>query len=154
MQPRQITNVQSLGNVYSATSNDESDVKENSDEKMKVGLSNSNKRPLDDRERTHIPEVKKEETAPVSFDEAAKLAEWRNSMRAEVKALQNRGCWRVIKTPKGVRLIKSKFVFKLKRDWTGKVVKRKSRLVVLGCLQREGVDYEETFAHVAKCVSG
>jgi hypothetical protein len=45
------------------------------------------KRPLDDRERTHIPEVKTEETAPVSFDEAAKLAEWRKSMRAEVKAL-------------------------------------------------------------------
>ena len=71
-------------------------------------------------------------------------------MKAEVKALQNRGCWRVIKTPRGVRLIKSKFVFKLKRDWTGKVVKHKSRLVVLGCLQREGVDYEETFAPVAK----
>ena len=71
-------------------------------------------------------------------------------MKAEVKALQNRGCWRVIKTPYGVRLIKSKFVFKLKRDWTGKSVKRKSRLVVLGCLQREGIDYEETFAPVAK----
>ncbi len=47
-------------------------------------------------------------------------------------------------------MIKSKFVFKLKRDWTGKVAKRKSRLVVMGCLQREGVDYEETFAPVAK----
>ncbi len=71
-------------------------------------------------------------------------------MKAEVKALQNRGCWRVIRTPKGVRLLKSKFVFKLKRDCKGKVVKRKSRLVVLGCLHREGVDYEETFAPVAK----
>ena len=60
----------------------------------------------------------------------------------------------MIKTPNGVRLIKSKFVFKLKRDWTGKVVKRKSRLVVLGCLQREGVDYEETFAPVAFVVHG
>ena len=101
VQPRQVTNVQSLGNVYS----DESDVKENSDETIKVGLSNSHKRPLDDREQTHIPEVKTEETAPVTFDEAAKLAEWRNSMRAEVKALQNRGCWRVIRTPRGVRRI-------------------------------------------------
>ena len=106
MQPRQVTNVQSLGNVYSATSNDESDAKDNRDEKMKVGLSKSHKRPLDDRERIIIPEVKTEDIAPVSFDKAAKLAEWRQSMKAEVKALQNRGCWRVIKTPKGVRLIK------------------------------------------------
>ncbi len=43
-----------------------------------------------------ISEVKKEETAPASFDEAAKLAEWKKSMIAEVKALQNRKCWRVI----------------------------------------------------------
>ena len=93
MQPRQVTNVQSLGNVYSATSNDESDAKETS-------VSNSHKRPLDDRESSYIPDVKTEETAPASFDEAAKLAEWRKSMRAEVKTIQNTGCWRVIKTPK------------------------------------------------------
>jgi hypothetical protein len=87
VQSRQLTNVQSLGNVYSATFNDDSDVKEQGDEIKEVCRSNSHKRPLDDRERTHIPEVKTEETAPVSFDEAAKLAEWRKSMRAEVKAL-------------------------------------------------------------------
>ena len=74
----------------------------------------------------------------------------RHSMKTEVKAFQNRGCWRVFRTPAGVRLIKSKIVYKLKRDWTGKIVKRKSRLVVLGCLQREGVNYDETFAPVAK----
>jgi hypothetical protein len=43
VQPRQITNVQSIGNVYSATRNDESDVKENSGEKTNVGLSNNHK---------------------------------------------------------------------------------------------------------------
>jgi hypothetical protein len=73
-------------------------------------------------------------------------------MKTEVKALQNRGCWRVFRTPAGVRLIKSKFVYKLKRDCTGKIVKRKSRLVVLGCLQREGVDYDERLAPVAKSI--
>ena len=56
----------------------------------------------------------------------------------------------MFRNPSGVRLIKSKFIFKLKKDWTGKVIKRKSRLVVLGCLQKEGVDYEETFAPVAE----
>ena len=131
MQPRQVTNVQLLGNVYSATSNDESDAKDNRDENMKVGLSKSHKRPLDDQERINLPEVKTEDIRSVSFDETAKLAEWRKSMKAEVKDLQHRGCW---------------------RDWTGKVVKRKTRLVVLGCLKREGVDYDEIFAPVAKCV--
>ena len=78
MQPRQFTNVKSMGNVYSSTSNDdESDAKDNRDENMKVGLSKSHKRPLDDRERINIPEVKTEDIAPVSFDEAAKLAEWK-----------------------------------------------------------------------------
>jgi hypothetical protein len=37
-QLRQVTNVQLMENVYSATSNDESDSKENSDEKITVGL--------------------------------------------------------------------------------------------------------------------
>ena len=93
-----------------------------------------------------------EEEVPTSFEEASKLRVWRDSMKTEVKALQNRGCWRVFRTPAGVRLIKSKFVYKLKKDWTGKIVKRKSRLVVLGCLQREGVDYDETLAPVAKSI--
>ena len=41
---------------------------------------------------------------------------------------------------RGVRLIKSTYVYKLKRDWQGKVTKRKSRLVV----------QNETYAPVAK----
>ncbi len=49
-----------------------------------------------------------------------------------------------------MRLIKSKYVYRIKKDWIGKVVKRKSRLVVQGFSEVEGVDYEETFAPVAK----
>ncbi len=71
-------------------------------------------------------------------------------MKDEVAALRNRGVWRVVPTPQGVRLIKSKYVYRVKKDWTGKVVKRKSRLVIQGFSQREGIDYDETFAPVAK----
>ena len=49
-----------------------------------------------------------------------------------------------------MHLIKSRYVYKLKKDWTGKVVKWKSRLVILGCNQLEGIDFNETFAPVAK----
>ena len=73
-------------------------------------------------------------------------------MKDEVNALKSRGVWRVVQIPGGggVRLIKSKYVYRVKKDWTGKVVKRKSRLVVQGFSQREGIDYDETFAPVAK----
>ena len=49
-----------------------------------------------------------------------------------------------------MRLIKSRYVYKIKRDCTGKIVKRKSKLVALGYQKKEGVDYEETFAPVEK----
>ena len=91
-----------------------------------------------------------QETAPESFNEAARDERWVQSMKDEIKALKNRGVWRVVPTPQGVRLIKSKYVYRVKKDWTGKVIKRKSRLVVQGFSQREGVDYDETFAPVAK----
>ena len=83
----------------------------------------------------------KEEVAPESYKQAVLDPEWRKSMMSEVKALRNRGCWRVVPTPIGVRLIKSKYEYKLKKDWRGVVTKRKSRLVCQGFLQREGIDF-------------
>ncbi len=53
-------------------------------------------------------------------------------------------------TPQGVWFIKSKYVYRVKKDWAGKVVKLKSRLVIQGFFQREGINYDETFAPVAK----
>ena len=39
-------------------------------------------------------------------------------MLGERTALKKRGCWRVVRTPEGVRLIKSRHVYKIKRNWT------------------------------------
>ena len=71
-------------------------------------------------------------------------------MRAERGALDKRGCWDIVRILSGNTLIRSRYVYKLKKDWTGKVVKWKLRLVILGCNQVEGLDYGETFALVAK----
>ena len=48
---------------------------------------------------------------------------------------------------------KSKFVYKIKKDWRGYVTKRKSKLVVQGFLQQAGVDFNETYAPVAKAAT-
>ena len=64
-------------------------------------------------------------------------------MLGERIALKNRGCWRVVRRPKGVRLIKSRYVYKIKLDWT---TKGKSELVAQGYQHKLRVDYKETFA--------
>ena len=91
-----------------------------------------------------------EEYTPVGYADACRSPKWCESMSAERAALDKRGCWELVKIPPGVHLIKSRYVYKLKKDWTGKVVKWKSRLVILGCNQLEGIDFNETFAPVAK----
>ena len=130
--PRIINNVSKLGKVFNA---------------METDAAECDVFPEKDKEGDHG------ELAPETYDQAAKDSDWRASMLSEIRALRNRGCWRVVPTPQGVRLIKSKYVYKLKKDWLGKVVKRKSRLVVQGFLQREGIDYGETYAPVAKAAT-
>ena len=44
----------------------------------------------------------------------------------------------------------SRYVYKLKKVWTGKVVKWKFRLIILRCSQIEWIDFTEKFAPVAK----
>ena len=61
---------------------------------------------------------------------------WRGSMDDERRALRKRGCWRIVDTPQGVSVIKCKYVYRIKRDFTGKIKKRKSRLVIQGSGRR------------------
>ena len=130
--PRNITNVTKMGNVYAVPGEHTL-----GEEELRSAASGGDSN----------------EVAPETYNQAVKNSNWRDSMKNEIKALKNRGCWRVVPTPSGIRLIKSKYVYKLKKNWQGKVVKRKSRLVVQRFLQGEGVDFNETYAPVAKAVT-
>ena len=57
-----------------------------------------------------------QEATPESYNDAARDERWVQSMKDEVAALRNRGVWRVVPTPQGVRLIKSKYVYRVKKD--------------------------------------
>ncbi|CAA7044007.1 unnamed protein product [Microthlaspi erraticum] len=55
--------------------------------------------------------------------------------------------------PDGVNVVGTKWIFKNKTDDAGSIVRNKSRLVAQGYSQVEGVDFDETFAPVARLES-
>jgi hypothetical protein len=90
---------------------------------------------------------------PRSFAEAEKDAAWRAAMKAEMDAVEKNRTWELADIPRGDRAITLKWVFKLKRDEAGAIIKHKARLVARGFMQREGIDFDDTFAPVARMES-
>ena len=54
----------------------------------------------------------------------------------------------MVELPHGCKLVGCKWVLKTKRDSSGQIERYKTRLVVKGYSQREGIDFKETFSHV------
>ena len=90
---------------------------------------------------------------PKKVDEALQDADWVNSMHEELHQFVRNDVWELVPRPKGVNVIGTKWIFKNKSDEHGTVIKNKSRLVAQGYTQVEGVDFDETFAPVARLES-
>ena len=80
---------------------------------------------------------------PRSFAEAEKHAAWRAAMQSEMDAVETNRTWELADLPHGHRAITLKWVFKLKRDEAGAIVKHKARLVARDFSQQEGIDFDE-----------
>ncbi len=78
---------------------------------------------------------------------------WEQAIREELATLHTAGTWTLEHAPPGANVIGSKWVFKAKKDASGKVVQYKARLVAQGFSQVEGVDYFNTYAPVARLAS-
>ena len=80
-------------------------------------------------------------------------AKWKDSIIDEMESLTDNHTWELVRKEElddMPNIIDTKWVFKVKRDATGKLEKYKSRLCARGFNQVEGLDYEETFAPVVR----
>ena len=59
------------------------------------------------------------------------------------------GVWDIVPKPEGKSIVSSKWIFKIKHAADRSIEKYKARFVARGLSQKEGIDYEETFAPVA-----
>jgi hypothetical protein len=87
---------------------------------------------------------------PKNFDESSKDVNWLKSMNEELDRIEKNNTWELVPKPADKNVIGSKWVFKIKMNEQGLIVRNKARLVCKGYAQVEGQDFDETFEPVAR----
>nr|GEZ64198.1 hypothetical protein [Tanacetum cinerariifolium] len=75
---------------------------------------------------------------------------WIEAMQEELNEFKRLEVWKLVPRPDKVMVITLKWIYKVKLDELGGILKNKPRLVARGYRQEEGIDFEESFALVAR----
>ncbi|GKE01429.1 retrovirus-related pol polyprotein from transposon TNT 1-94 [Tanacetum coccineum] len=89
-------------------------------------------------------------TEPKNIKEAMLDASWIESMQDELNHFKRLDVWKLVECPIGRNIIAVKWIWKNKTNAKNMVIRNKSRLVAKGYGQEEGIDFEESFAPVAR----
>ena len=90
------------------------------------------------------------DTEPLDTKAALKSKVWMEAMIDELKSIEKNKTWDLCELPSDKKAIGVKWVYKVKQNPEGKVIKYKARLVAKGFLQKQGLDYDEVFSPVAR----
>ncbi|GJS95172.1 retrovirus-related pol polyprotein from transposon TNT 1-94 [Tanacetum coccineum] len=87
---------------------------------------------------------------PKTYKDALTQACWIKAMQEELNEFERLEVWELVPQPDKVMVITLKWIYKVKLDELGGILKNKARLVARGYCQEEGIDFEESFAPVAR----
>ncbi|GJU79077.1 retrovirus-related pol polyprotein from transposon TNT 1-94 [Tanacetum coccineum] len=87
---------------------------------------------------------------PKNYKEALTQACWIEAMQEELNEFEYLEVWELIPRPDKVTVITLKWIYTMKLDELGGILKNKARLVARGYRQEEGIDFKESFSPVAR----
>ncbi|KAL8102636.1 hypothetical protein AgCh_027234 [Apium graveolens] len=93
------------------------------------------------------------EDDPKTFSEARTsrdVALWKEVIQDEMDSIMNNNTWELSDLPPGCKALGNKWIFKRKMNVDGTIDKFNARLVIQGFRQKEGIDYFDTYALVAR----
>ncbi|KAJ9556623.1 LOW QUALITY PROTEIN: hypothetical protein OSB04_011237 [Centaurea solstitialis] len=90
------------------------------------------------------------EFEPSDVSQALTDPDWVLAMQEELAEFERNKVWRLVTRPRGKSIIGLKWIFRNKKDENDLFIRNKARLVAKGYRQQEGIDYDETFAPVAR----
>ena len=90
---------------------------------------------------------------PKNVQEALQDENWIMAMQEELNQFERCDVWELVDPPEDASIVGTKWVFKNKVDEFGTITRNKARLVAQGYNQQEGIDFDQTYAPVARLES-
>nr|GEU35845.1 hypothetical protein [Tanacetum cinerariifolium] len=87
---------------------------------------------------------------PKTYKDALTQSCWIEAMQEELNEFERLKVWKLVPRPDKVMVITLKWIYKVKLDELGGILKNKARLVARGYCQEKGIAFEESFAPVAR----
>ena len=90
---------------------------------------------------------------PTCFKEETQKKEWVDAMVKEYQSIIKNDVWEIVPRPKDKSMVSSKWIYKTKHSTYGSTEKYKARFIARRFFENERINYEETFAPVARYTS-
>ena len=90
------------------------------------------------------------QSEPGTFEEVVKHQVWKDVMHEEYESIMKNDVWDVVPRPKDKSVVTSKWLYKIKHGADGSVENYKAKFVARGFSQKEGIEYDDIFAPVAR----